>query len=357
MKKMHRGSTHRGKRGRTPQRQSETQEPDRNLMVRVDGSAGDVGRSTSHLATCRVPQSTRGHRRNTLGRNDRAKVGPHERADTKRSRPATDVASMTSASRPAMSRQPKWSQRGRTNASRPGKSEPRESQWSATSSCSSSGVLSCIEKGSDTGLQLGERQFAKWRATTEQKETVRQITGRQNGAQPAPETIPRHSVAQGAIERKRHLWGRNVGVSDKRAPHGCTPDAHAVAPKANEGVTITDPIGQISGSGRQAGAALVPAGLEHGATSTGAHAGSETVLTVPASVVGLECALHDDLFRTYRAMLRWMTRADDSTLQASVTGPHRGLTRQGYGAICATPNARRSSPCQRASSQQAGRHV
>jgi hypothetical protein len=38
-------------------------------------------------------------------------------------------------------------------------------------------VLSCIEKGSDTGLQLVERQFAERRATAEQKESVREIAG------------------------------------------------------------------------------------------------------------------------------------------------------------------------------------
>jgi hypothetical protein len=67
---------------------------------------------------------------------------------------------------------------GHTDTDSPWKAEPRKSQSSATGSCASSGVLSCIEKGSDTGLQLGERQFAQRRATAEQKEPVRQIAGR-----------------------------------------------------------------------------------------------------------------------------------------------------------------------------------
>ena len=176
--------------------------------------------------------------------------------------------------------------------------------------------MSCIEEGSDTGLQLVERQFAEWRATTEQKESVRNVAGRQDGAQSAPETIARHGVTEGATERKRHLRWRNVGVSDERAPHWCIPDAYSFAPEANEGVTITDSIGQTGGSGREAGAALVPAGLEHGATRAGTHAGAETVLTAAASVVGLECTLHDDLFRTFRAMLRSLTCADNCTHRA-----------------------------------------
>ena len=57
-------------------------------------------------------------------------------------------------------------------------------------------------------------------------------------------------------------------------------------------------------SGGEACAALVTAGLQHSATGAGAHAGSETMLTVPATVVWLKCALHDVLFRTFRITSR-----------------------------------------------------
>jgi hypothetical protein len=53
-------------------------------------------------------------------------------------------------------------------------------------------------------------------------------------------------------------------------------------------------------SGGEACAALVTAGLQHSASSAGTHAGAESMLTVPATVVGLKCALHDVLFRTFR---------------------------------------------------------
>ncbi len=53
-------------------------------------------------------------------------------------------------------------------------------------------------------------------------------------------------------------------------------------------------------SGGETCAALVTAGLQHSATGAGAHAGAKSVLTVPAAVVWLKCALHDVLFRTCR---------------------------------------------------------
>ena len=40
--------------------------------------------------------------------------------------------------------------------------------------------------------------------------------------------------------------------------------------------------------------------VKHSATSAGAHAGAESMLTVPATVIWLKCALHDVLFRTFR---------------------------------------------------------
>ena len=53
-------------------------------------------------------------------------------------------------------------------------------------------------------------------------------------------------------------------------------------------------------SGGEACAAFVTAGLQHSATGAGAHAGAESMLTVPATVIWLKCALHDVLFRTFR---------------------------------------------------------
>ena len=78
-------------------------------------------------------------------------------------------------------------------------------------------------------------------------------------------------------------------------------------PQTGECVTVTDAIDQADRSGGEASPALVAAGLEDGAAGTRAHAGAEAVLAVPASVVGLECALHDDLFRTFRAEFRKVT--------------------------------------------------
>jgi hypothetical protein len=53
-------------------------------------------------------------------------------------------------------------------------------------------------------------------------------------------------------------------------------------------------------SGGEACAALVTAGLQHSTASAGAHAGAKSMLTVPAAVIWLKCALHDVLFRTFR---------------------------------------------------------
>jgi hypothetical protein len=170
-----------------------------------------------------------------------------------------------------------------------------------------SGVLSCIEKGSDTDLQFGERQFAKWRATTEQQEPVRYVSIRENDAQAAPEAVAGHCIPQGATHSEAHLRRRDIGVCDERAPHGCAADANAVAPKADKCVTVTDAIDQADRSGGQTSAALVAAGLEDRAAGAGAHASTEAVLAVPAAVVGLECTLHDNLFRTFRAKLRRVT--------------------------------------------------
>jgi hypothetical protein len=94
----------------------------------------------------------------------------------------------------------------------------------------SSGVLSCIEKGSDTDLQFSERQFAERRATTEEQQPIRYIGIRQDGAQTPAEAIAGHGIAQGATDRKRNLRRGDIGVVDERTPHGCTPDADAVAP-------------------------------------------------------------------------------------------------------------------------------
>jgi hypothetical protein len=176
-----------------------------------------------------------------------------------------------------------------------------------------SGVLSCIEKGSDTDLQFGERQFAKWRATTEEQEPVRYVSIRENGAQTAPEAVAGHRIPQGATDREGHLRRRDIRVSDKRAPHGCAADANAVAPKADKCVTVTDAIDQADRLGGQTSAALVAAGLEDRAAGAGAHAGTEAMLAVPAAVVGLECALHDNLFRTFRAKLRKVTSTSHQT--------------------------------------------
>jgi|GEM_PF-1252178 len=57
-------------------------------------------------------------------------------------------------------------------------------------------------------------------------------------------------------------------------------------------------------SGGKACAALVTAGLQHSPSGAGAHAGAESMLTVPATVVWLKCALHDVLFRTFRVTSR-----------------------------------------------------
>ena len=174
----------------------------------------------------------------------------------------------------------------------------------APRSCAGSGVLSCIEKGSDTGLQLGERQFAYRRATAEQQQAVRNVAVRKDGSEPAPEAITRHGVAHGTVECKADLGRRDSRIIDERAPHRCVPHTDTVAPEADKSVTITDSIDQARRSGRQSGAALVPSGLQHGATCPSAHAGAKTVLAVAASVVGLECTLHDDLFRRFRTMVR-----------------------------------------------------
>jgi hypothetical protein len=176
-----------------------------------------------------------------------------------------------------------------------------------------SGVLSCIEKGSDTDLQFSERQFAEWRATTEEQEPVRYVSIRENDAQTAPETVACHRIPQGATDREGHLRRRDVGVGDKRAPHGRAPDANAVAPKADKCVTVTDAIDQADRSGGQASPALVAAGLEDGTAGAGAHAGTEAVLAAPAAVVGLECTLHDNLFRTFRAKFRKVTPTSHRT--------------------------------------------
>jgi hypothetical protein len=45
-----------------------------------------------------------------------------------------------------------------------------------------SGVLSCGEESSDTDLQLSERQFGEWRATTEEQEPIRYVSVRENDA-------------------------------------------------------------------------------------------------------------------------------------------------------------------------------
>lgn len=83
-------------------------------------------------------------------------------------------------------------------------------------------------------------------------------------------------------------------------------------------------------SGGEACPALVTAGLQHSATGASAHAGAESMLTVPATVVWLKCALHDVLFRTYRVNVPGESRA--------LMGTSCGLTKQGYGARGASPN-------------------
>jgi hypothetical protein len=83
-------------------------------------------------------------------------------------------------------------------------------------------------------------------------------------------------------------------------------------------------------SGGEACAALVTTGLQHSATGAGAHTGAESMLTVPATVVWLKCALHDVLFRTFRVNVPGETRA--------LVDTSCGLTYQGYGARGASPN-------------------
>ena len=206
-----------------------------------------------------------------------------------------------------------------------------------------SGVLSCGEESSDTDLQLSERQFGEWRATTEEQEPIRYVSIRENDAQAAPESITGHRIPQCATDHKGHLRRHDGGVSDKRAPHGCTPNANAVAPKAGKCVTVTDAIDQADRSGRQTGPALVTTGLEHSAAGASAHAGTKAVFTVPATVVRLESALHDNLFRTFRAKLRKVTLTSPPN---AVTMSSRGLTQQCYGQIGATTNHQVNHPTQ-----------
>lgn len=73
-------------------------------------------------------------------------------------------------------------------------------------------MVSCIEKGSDTDLQLSERQFAKWRTTTEEQQPVRYVGIRKNGAQATSEAVACHGVTQGAADRKADLRRRDSGV-------------------------------------------------------------------------------------------------------------------------------------------------
>jgi hypothetical protein len=83
-------------------------------------------------------------------------------------------------------------------------------------------------------------------------------------------------------------------------------------------------------SGGEARAALVTAGFQHSATGAGTHAGAESMLTVPATVVWLKCALHDVLFRTFRISVPGETCA--------LVDTSCGLTQQCYGARGASPN-------------------
>ena len=214
-------------------------------------------------------------------------------------------------------------------------------QRSAWRSWVCSGVLSCGEKSSDTDLQLSERQFGEWRATTEEQEPIRYVSVRENDAQAAPEAIAGHRIPQCAADHKGHLRRHDGWVSDKRAPHGCTPDADAIAPKADKCVTVTDAIDQADRSGGQTGPALVATGLEHSAAGAGAHAGTKAVFTVPAAVVRLKCALHDNLFRTFRAKFRKVTLTSPPNVVAMSS---RGLTQQCYDPIGATPNHRVNHP-------------
>jgi hypothetical protein len=92
-------------------------------------------------------------------------------------------------------------------------------------------------------------------------------------------------------------------------------------------------------SSRQASSTLVAAGLEDRTTGSSAHPRTKSVLAVAAAIVGLECTLHDGLFRTFRITVR-TTRCNLPANGAD--DRHRGLTRQCYGAIGSTPNHERT---------------
>lgn len=93
-------------------------------------------------------------------------------------------------------------------------------------------------------------------------------------------------------------------------------------------------------SSRQAGAALVPAGLEHSASSAGAHASAKTVLLRTTAGIGLICTLHE-LLRDFgtvpdkkigRCSRQWMQQARPSRWLVS------GCDSSGYGRAWRAPN-------------------
>lgn len=247
-------------------------------LARADGTATDVWCRARFPVEYREPRLLRGHNSNRLERNGMVRDDPREPAGTNGLHRVLDVEPTSCGTIGARSRM----------------------RWPATTSWVGSAALCCDEESSDTSFEFCEREFAHRGFSAKEQQTLWHFGGRENGPQSPTKPVPFHRRACGTAERKCDLGRREPVIIDEGTPQRALLDPGAFATESNEGVTLSNPIDHTDRSGGESSAALVATRLQHSPTSASAHPCTETVLAVAATIVGLECALHDDLFRRFK---------------------------------------------------------